>query len=49
MAAAPQPIGEPANPPKKVPTLGKSTTRIASSRADDQEPIQWWVEGWKGR
>ena len=49
MAAAPQPIGEPANPPKKVPTLGKSTTRIASSRADDQEPIQWWVEGWNGR
>ena len=47
--AAIHPIEKQANPPRKAPTLGKSATGIASSRADDQEPIQWWVEGWKGR
>jgi hypothetical protein len=47
MAAAPQPVEEPTKPPKNAPTLSKSTTRIASRRADDQEPIQWWIDGWK--
>jgi hypothetical protein len=27
----------------------KVVTKKANNRADDQEPFQWWVEGWKGR
>ena len=44
-------------PPKKVRVAANAVTgtadkpkrRMINRDADDQEPVQWWVEGWKGR
>jgi hypothetical protein len=44
-------------PPKKAPVPGrpvigktdKPKQKISNRSADDQEPVQWWVEGWKGQ
>jgi hypothetical protein len=48
MTAA-QPVEKPVRPPRKAQMPGKAITKMPSSRADDQEPIQWWIDGWKGR
>jgi hypothetical protein len=28
---------------------GKTTLKNRELAHDDQEPVQWWVEGWRGR
>ena len=52
-----QPVQTPITPPKRPQALGNAvaktggkTTQKNRQRADDnEEPIQWWVDGWKGR
>jgi hypothetical protein len=48
-AATVQPVEKSITPTNKPQVSGKSDTKKASNRTDDQEPVQWWVEGWKGR
>jgi hypothetical protein len=43
------PVQKPITPPTKAQAPIKPITKKATSRADDQEPIQWWIEGWKRR
>ena len=37
---------KPLGPPQRS---AKSERKKAGQQTDDQEPVQWWVEGWKGR
>jgi hypothetical protein len=32
-----------------TPFAGKTTLKDRQRAHDDQEPVQWWVEGWRGR
>jgi hypothetical protein len=36
-------------PTKKSQATAKPVTKRASQQTDDQEPVQWWVEGWRKR
>jgi hypothetical protein len=44
-------------PPRKVQVVGRVVTgrddkpnqKVINRSADNEEPVQWWVEGWKGR
>jgi hypothetical protein len=48
--AVAQPVEKPIKPSKKAQASAKVVRRNAvSSRDDDQEPIQWWIKGWKER
>jgi hypothetical protein len=48
-----EPTSKVMTPPKKGQVSGKraakSVQKIKDRDADDQEPVQWWVEGWKER
>jgi hypothetical protein len=44
-----QPVGEPIRPRERPQASAKIGTKKSNDHADDQEPVQWWVEGWKGR
>jgi hypothetical protein len=40
---------QPIRPTKKPQATARPVTKRASQQTDDQEPVQWWVEGWKKR
>ena len=44
-----QPLEKPIRPTKKPQPTAKAVTKKSNQQTDDQEPVQWWVEGWKGR
>jgi hypothetical protein len=48
MTAA-QPVEQPIRAPRQPQVVGTSATKSTASRTDDEEPVQWWVEGWKER
>jgi hypothetical protein len=45
--AVAQPVEKLIKPPRKAQMPSKTIMKTASNRTDDQEPVQWWVEGWK--
>jgi hypothetical protein len=47
--AVTQPVVKPIMQRKNSPVPVKVVKKNAASRANDQEPVQWWVEGWKER
>jgi hypothetical protein len=51
-----EPISAHLTQPKKAQVSDEVMTNAAKPkqqdqrrRADDQEPVQWWVEGWRNR
>jgi hypothetical protein len=48
-AAMVQPVGEPIGPSGKPLASAEIGTKKTDQQTDDQEPVQWWVEGWRGR
>ena len=44
-----QPVGESGSPSEMPNALAKGGTKNISKYTDDQEPVQWWVEGSKNR
>jgi len=46
---AAQLVEKPFKPPEKPQAFAKAGTMKARKDADDDEPVQWWVEGWKKR
>jgi hypothetical protein len=52
-----EPIQASAKPSEEAQASGEATAKLAGKmakedrgrRADDQEPVQWWVEGWKNK
>jgi hypothetical protein len=44
-----KPVGKPDTSSVTPQAPAKVVKKNAPSRPDDQEPVQWWVEGWKKR
>jgi hypothetical protein len=42
-----QPVEQPIGLQENLPVSTKVGRNKVTSRADNQEPIQWWIEGWK--
>jgi hypothetical protein len=40
-------VGNSIRSPEKHKNTTKDGSKKTSQHADDQEPVQWWVEGWK--
>jgi hypothetical protein len=44
-----QPVEKLIRPSEKSHAFAKVGTKKTGQHADDQEPVQWWVEGWRKR
>jgi hypothetical protein len=42
-------VQTPFNSVKNSTASAKVVTKKTTNRTEDEEPVQWWVEGWKGR
>jgi multidrug efflux pump subunit AcrA (membrane-fusion protein) len=44
-----RPVGRPRKAQGVAKAAKKPTQKVSNRHSNDQEPVQWWIEGWKGR